>query len=113
METRLYTLLKIKAEYGLSITERILWMLVEDTTHEEYIRNLIELRDAGYVYENNDGDAISYRNRYLTDYGREYLQSVKRLYLKELRIKNRWKFLGWLISTLLSILIGLIGLSKN
>ena len=102
METRLYTLLKIKAEYGLSITEWLFWTLVEDTSHEDYIRNLIELRDAGYIHEDNNGDALSYRNRYLTDCGREYLQSVKRLYLNELWIKNRWKVIGVIASALIA-----------
>ena len=113
MRGRLYTLLRIKSEYGLSYKERLLWMLVESTAHDEYIRHLIELRDAGYIYEENDGSAISYRNRYLTNRGREYLPIVKRLYLKGLWIKNRWKILGWVISVLVSILFSLLGLLKN
>lgn len=113
MKGRLYTMLKVKSDYGLSGIEKLLWWMVEDTSHEEYIRNLIELRDSGYIHEDKNGNAIINRSRYLTENGREYLPKVKRLYIRELWIKNRWAVIAWLIPVVLTVLFGLIGLLKN
>lgn len=110
---KLYTLLKVKSDYGLSVTEKLLWWIVKDVKHDDYIRNLIELRDAGFIHEDNGGNAISYRNRYLTEKGRIYLLKIKRLYLRELWLNIRWKVIAWVIPVLLTILFGLIGLLKN
>ena len=113
MKGKLYTMLKVKSEYGLSGIEKLLWWMVEDTSHEEYIRNLIELRDAGYIHEDKNGNAIINRNRYLTKEGREYLPKVKRLYIRGLWLKNRWSVIAWLIPVLLTVLFGLIASLKN
>lgn len=104
MKGRLYTILKVKSDYGLTAIENLLFWMVEDTTYEEYIRNLIELRDDGYIHEDNDGNSIMYRNRYLTKKGREYLPKLKKLYLKELWLNNRWALIGWLIMFVLALL---------
>lgn len=104
MKGKLYTLLKVESDYGLTTMEKLLWWMVEDTTHEEYIRNLIELRDAGYIHEDNDGNAIIGRNRYLTEKGRGYLQKIKMLYLKELWLKNRWKILAGIGAALIALI---------
>lgn len=104
MKGRLYTMLKVKSDYGLSSAEKVLWWMVKDTTHERYIRNLIDLRDAGYVHEDNDGNAIAYRNRYLTENGRKYLSKVKKLYLSELWMNNRWTLIGWIVMFVLALL---------
>lgn len=103
MKSRLYTMLKVKSDYGLTYTEKLLWWIIEDTTHEEYIRDLIELRDAGHIHEDNDGNAVAYRNHYITEKGREYLSKIKRLYLKELWIKNRWKIICFVLPTLIAL----------
>ena len=93
MKSRLYTMLRVRSDYGLSYTEKLLWWMVEDTSHEEYIRNLIELRDSGHIYEENDGKPVYYRLHYLTEKGYDYLPKVKQLYLKELWLKHRMKVL--------------------
>lgn len=104
MKGRLYTMLKLKSDYGLSGIEKLLWWMVEDTSHEEYIRNLIELRDAGYIHEDKNGNAIFYRNRYLTENGRKYLLKVKKSYLNELWMNNRWTLIGWIVMFVLALL---------
>lgn len=113
MKGKLYTLLKVKSDYGLTTTEKLLWWLVEDATHEEYVRNLIELRDAGLIHEDNDGNSLVKRNRYLTEKGRANLPKLKRLYLNGLWLKNRWKILTWTASGVATILLALIDSLKN
>jgi hypothetical protein len=113
MKGKLYTMLKVKSDYGLTSIEKMLYWMIGDTSHEEYIRSLIDLRDAGHIYEDNDGNPITYRNHYLTEKGYAYLPKVKRLYLKELWMKSRWNIIAWLIPVLLTIVFGLIGLLKN
>lgn len=113
MKGRLYTMLKIKKDYGLSYIEKVLWWMVEDVTIEEYLRSLIELRDTGHIYEDNVGNSLAYRNHYLTEKGYQYLPKLKRLYLRNLWIKNRVKIIAWMIPVLLTIVFGLIGSLKN
>lgn len=106
MKAKLYTLLKVKSDYGLTTTEKLLWWLVEDATHEEYVRNLIELRDAGLIHEDNDGKSLVKRNRYLTEKGRKYLSELKRLYLKELLLKGlKWNLKHWYVA-LIAVILG-------
>lgn len=104
MKGRLYTMLKIKKDYGLSYLEKVLWWMVEDVDLEEYLRSLIELRDTGHIYEDNDGNSLSYRNHYLTEKGYAYLPKLKRLYLKELWLKNRWKILAGVGTALIGLI---------
>lgn len=104
MKGRLYTLLRVKSDYGLSIDEGLLRWIVEDTSHEEYIRNLIELRDSGHIHEENNGMPVYYRTHYLTEKGYDYLPKVKRLYLKELWLKNRWKILAGVGTALIGLI---------
>ena len=104
MKARLYTLLKIESDYGLRLNERILWKLVEGVEYKEYVRNLIELRDAGHIKEYNDGNALTYRTRFLTEKGRLYLKRLKMLYLKELSLNGlKWTLKNWYVA-LLSVL---------
>lgn len=86
-------MLRLKADYQLSLDEKLLRWIVEDTLHEEYIRNLIELRDSGHIHEENNGMPVYYRPHYLTEKGYSYLPKVKRLYLRELWLKHRLKVL--------------------
>lgn len=104
MKGKPYTMLKVKSEYGLTSIEKMLYWMIGDTSLEEYIRSLIDLRDAGHIYEDNDGNPITYRNHYLTEKGYAYLPKVKRLYLKELWLKNRWTLIGWTIMFVLALL---------
>lgn len=104
MKGKLYTMLRIKREYELSLFERVLWWMVEDAELDEYIRSVIELRDAGYIHEEDSDNAIYYRLRYITEKGYHFLPRLKRLYLKELWIKNRWTLIGWIIMFLLALL---------
>ena len=104
MKGKLYTMLKVKSDYGLTSIEKMLYWMVGDTSHEEYIRSLIDLRDAGHIYEDNDGNPITYRNHYLTEKGYMYLPKVKRLYLKELWLKNRWKILAGVGTALIGLI---------
>lgn len=113
MKGRLYTLLRLKADYQLRLDEKLLRWMVKDASHEEYLRNLIELRNSGHIHEENNGMPVYYRPHYLTEKGYDYLPKVKRLYLKKLWMKNRWKVIAWLIPVLLTIVFGLIGLLKT
>ena len=111
MRGRLYTLLKMKHE--LTVYEKFLMWVIGDISHEDYIHHLIELRDAGLIDEENNGDAIINRKRSITEDGLQCLFELKRLYLKELWLKNRWRMIAWLISALLSILFGLLDFLKT
>ena len=108
---KLYTLLKMK--YKHTVYEKFLMWMIGDISHEDYIRYLIELRDAGFIKEVNNGDAIINRKRSITEDGLQCLFELKRLYLKELWLKNRWRMIAWLISALLSILFGLLDFLKT
>ena len=57
MKGKLYTMLRIKREYELSLFEHVLWWMVEDAELDEYIRSVIELRDAGYIHEEDSDNA--------------------------------------------------------
>lgn len=106
---QLYTLLKVKSDYGLSGIEKFLLWIVKDVSDNEYMGALIDLRDSKHIKEINDGNALLYRTRYLTISGYEYLEILKKLYLKDLWISNRWKLifgiLGILISSLLQSIL--------
>lgn len=104
MKERIYTLLKVESDYGLSVLEKMFWQAVDGITHEAYIRNLIELRDAGYIHEDNDGNSIIYRNRYLTEKGRKYLSELKMLYLRELSLRClKWNLKHWYVALIAAL----------
>lgn len=99
---KLYTLLKMK--YKHTVYEKFLMWMIGDISHEDYIRYLIELRDAGFIKEVNNGDAIINRKRSITEDGLQYLSELKRLYLRGLWLKNRWSLIGWTIMFVLALL---------
>ena len=103
---KLYTLLKVKSDYGLSAAEKLLWRIVEDVKHDEYIRNLIELRDAGFIHEKSNGEPIAKRIHNITEKGIVYLKKLKVLYLKEISIKSlKWSLKHWYVA-LIAVLVG-------
>lgn len=99
---KLYTLLKLK--HKLTVYEKFLMWMIGGISHEDYIHHLIELKDAGFIDEENNGDAIINRKRSITENGLQYLSELKRLYLKELWLKNRWSLIGWTIMFVLALL---------
>lgn len=99
---KLYTLLKMK--YKHTVYEKFLMWMIGDISHEDYIHHLIELRNAGLIDEENNGDAIINRKRSITEDGLQCLFELKRLYLKELWLKNRWSLIGWTIMFVLALL---------
>lgn len=98
MKGKLYTMLRIKREYELSLFEYALWLLVKDTGREEYIHYLIELRDGGHIKEKNKEQPIDKRLHYLTRKGYDYLPKVKTMYLNQLKKKA----LKWIAVTVIS-----------
>ena len=93
-------MLKVKSDYGLSLNEKVLLWLIGEVKLNDYIGSLIELRDSGCIYEENSNEPIICRKRYITEKGYKYLPTLKRLYLKDLWIKNRWKILAGVGSVL-------------
>lgn len=93
MRGRLYTLLRVKSDYGLTALEQVLWRFVENTSREDYIHYLIELRDGGHIEEKNKEQPIDRRTHYLTEQGYLFLEKSKKEYLKYL-IKRVLIFLG-------------------
>lgn len=82
-----------------------MWV-IKDVSDNEYVGCLIELRDTKLIHEDYNGDAILNRVRYLTVSGYEYLEQLKKLYLKELLIKLlKWSLKQWYIA-LIAVLLG-------
>lgn len=93
---RLYALLEVKRK--LTVYEKSLMWMIGNVSHGDFIHHLIELRDAGLIMEENNGDAIINRERSITDDGIRYLLKIKKLYVKNLVIKC----LKWFALTLLT-----------
>lgn len=93
MKGKLYTMLKVKSDYGFNFLEKVLWWHLKDTGREEYIHYLIELRDGGYIVEKNKEQPIDKRVHYLTQQGYLFLEKIKLDYSKNL-IKKVLIYLG-------------------
>ena len=106
MKCKLYTMLKVKSDYGLSLNEKVLLWLIGEVKLNDYIGSLIDLRDSRCIHEINKGEAVAYRTRYLTEKGYRYLSDLKKLYLKELIIKFlKWSLKHWYVA-LIGVLLG-------